>query len=138
MRSWETSFLGDLGISTFIPIEALNRTDADVTLLFLINLAEYTDSVDDLFFHADVAVNNTGSYATSGGPYLYKSNLSVSVMGCTEQHQFCDTASGECTDLTGAAQLTARMFTGKKLSIVKHIWEAVVGNLLLDMVFSLG
>lgn len=81
--------------SSFSPIPQLQRTDADVTLVFLQNNVNYTARVDDMWFSA---TNRTpGSIGEDG---LWVADDPISVMGCTEQHQFCK-SDDECSDLSG-------------------------------------
>lgn len=77
------SFIDDPLINTFIPIPALNRTDADITLLTLRNQAMYTSPVNDPFFKA---TKHRSDYSAS----FYTSDLDLGMIGCTEQYQFCN------------------------------------------------
>jgi hypothetical protein len=96
------SVLNNNNLSSFTPNSTfVNQTDEDILVLFLINYASYPEAVDDLWFQAYTAVNNTG---TLGGT-IYTADLYPSCMFCSEQHQFCnpnlqDEGTG-CTPLTG-------------------------------------
>lgn len=120
--------------SDFIPISQLNRTDADVTLIFLSNFAYYPEPVTDLFFNATVPVEGS-----IGGSTTYTAGMPIAVMGCTEQHQLCDPVAGTCSPLTGINVLgNMDQFTGEQLAIVQHVFNAITGNALNNMVFTLG
>ena len=83
-----------------MPIPAFNRTDADVSLIFLINRAEFLEPVDDLWFHSP------NSVPLLDGLPAYVTDQLVSVMGCIEQYQFCkpqSTGSAGCTTLINLA-----------------------------------
>lgn len=60
--------------STFLPIDGLNRTDGDVTLVLLFNFARYAEPVEDLWYNADDDVE----YAS--GAIRYKSSKILSVV----------------------------------------------------------
>jgi hypothetical protein len=127
--SYEFAELGDQSDSDFIPIGQLNRTDADVTLVFLTNFAIYPEEVTDPFFNA---TNQTG-------PGQFIAGSSIAVMGCTEQHQLCDPLSNTCSPFTGAGVLgNTKSFSGEQLVIAGHVFDAIDDNKLGDMVFFLG
>ena len=94
------------GSSTFLPIPALNRTDADVTLLFLATDVEYMQPVRDPWFEAQ---KEFLEFDDDFENHMFYPTHPVSVLGCTEQHQICNPAvqdasgspHGHCTALTG-------------------------------------
>ncbi|KAI9699287.1 MAG: hypothetical protein M1836_002897 [Candelina mexicana] len=82
------------------PIAALNRTDADITLLFLEqNSITYQAPCDDPMFSAHDAYNISSTV-------FYRSDRFVNVMGCIDQHQYCNpNALGQdnaCTELSSS------------------------------------
>lgn len=83
----------------WLPVPALARTDADVSIFFLApNSVEYSGPVQDPFFTATTESNVTavdGSNRT-----YYDSDYFVSVLACTDQHQYC--AQDKCTPLTAS------------------------------------
>ena len=120
--------------SNFAPISQLNRSDADVTLIFLTNFANYPRPVTDVFFNATVPVDRGLGSSTT-----YTAGEAVAVMGCTEQHQLCDPVTSTCSPFTGITPLgDLRQFTGEQLAIVQHLFNAIAGNALNNMVFTLG
>lgn len=93
----------------FMPIPEIARSDAEVTLFFLVqNLLAYTGPVDDLFFAAHTQPT-TYKLPFSNDTYtLYYNDKLVSVMGCIDQHQICKPGSGEgpnCSALSSAENL---------------------------------
>jgi hypothetical protein len=84
----------------WIPIPALNRTDADVSLFLLAgNFITYEEPVTDPFFTAttpEYIPNVDGTNVT-----YYISDRFVTALGCADQHQLCNPSNGNCTPLTG-------------------------------------
>ncbi|KAL8705019.1 MAG: hypothetical protein Q9201_001864 [Fulgogasparrea decipioides] len=80
-------------------VPALNRTDADITLMFLApNTVTYVSPVFDPLFKATLPYNTTdfdGKNAT-----LYTPDHWVGVLACADQFQFRNPASGKSTPLT--------------------------------------
>jgi hypothetical protein len=103
-----------------------------VNLIFLMNWAQYTKSFDDAWFNA----------STSYGSH-YGSQSPASVLGCTEQYQFCNPTNGKCTDLTGfnpsfeMANETLGV-NEEQLWIARLMQFAFGDSLLNDMVNFLG
>lgn len=126
--------LDDVEATSFNPINALKRDDADVTLIFLVNFASYTAPVNDLWFNSTNLLKNV-----SDGAPIYYATLPVAVMGCTEQHQLCNPASGSCSPLTGASVLgNMTMFQGKQLAVVHHVFNAIDDNYLRYLTWRIG
>ncbi|KAF2258184.1 hypothetical protein CC78DRAFT_549314 [Lojkania enalia] len=79
--------------SDFEPIQDFAVPNADVTLAAILNKALYAgNSTDPLFKALNQSEKN---------PTFYTASNDLSFLGCTEQYQFCNGASGRCTDLTG-------------------------------------
>ena len=126
--------MADWNASNFAPISQLNRSDADVTLVFLTNFANYPQPVTDAFFNATVPVDGAFGSSTT-----YTAGEAIAVMGCTEQHQLCDPVTSTCSSFTGITPLgDLKQFTGEQLAIVQHLFNAIAGNALNNMVFTLG
>jgi hypothetical protein len=83
--SWRTSYPKNFSQSSFIPIPELNRTDADVTVLFLNNKVAYTGEVTDEWFRASAQIKGMARL-----PEAWYSIRTLSGVGCTEQLQFCN------------------------------------------------
>jgi hypothetical protein len=81
-------------MSAFDPISELNRSDADVTLLFLTNRVAYTGEVKDPWFKATSQGNTSWGFEN-----VYFPDETVSGIGCTEQFQFCN--GEKCSPMNG-------------------------------------
>jgi hypothetical protein len=129
-----SSFINDHLYSSFEPIPELNRTDADVTLWALHNRVAYIDPVLDPWFKATTA-------QTLGTTDLWKADTTVSVLGCTEQYQFCNTPQN-CTKL-GPLEVIDRNEVAKigynsiQLATFDLIWDIACGMRLFSIVFLL-
>lgn len=78
----------------FWPIPELQVDKSDVTLLFLENMARYLAPVEDPFFRASSLVHQTGAKALGDpGVFIWYPDQAVSVLGCAEQYQFCNTTA---------------------------------------------
>jgi hypothetical protein len=103
------SVLEDPAASGFIPISKLNRTNADLNLLFLLqgSAVQYSKPVNDPWFEAKSP--KSVPYEYQPGHFrngtAYNPELPISAVGCAMQYQWCSnpgTGSGSiCTNLTG-------------------------------------
>jgi hypothetical protein len=103
------SVLEDPAASGLIPISELNRTNADLNLLFLLqgSAVQYSKAVNDPWFEAKSP--KSVPYEYQPGHFrngtAYNPELPISTVGCAMQYQWCSnpgTGSGSiCTDLTG-------------------------------------
>lgn len=98
------------------PIAELNRTDADLSIMFLSqNSISYAEPVDDPMFSAHIAfdfgsLNLDFSY--------YTGNYYVNVMACTDQYQICNPHNQACTGLMGVHQVLPYItYNNDKLSL---------------------
>ncbi|KUI69927.1 hypothetical protein VM1G_05376 [Cytospora mali] len=90
------AYSGDESDGQFLPIAAMNRSDVDTTLMFLAgNNVRNTNPVNDPIFSA----HRVGEVPYHGN--VYYSDYVTSVVGCTEQYQFCNPTDKKCTKLTG-------------------------------------
>lgn len=71
---WTRGKAFDKAGSSFLPINGLNRTDGDVTLVLLFNFAGYAEPVEDPWYKAD---DETGYVS---GATRYKSADTISVV----------------------------------------------------------
>ncbi|KAL8932888.1 MAG: hypothetical protein Q9211_006072 [Gyalolechia sp. 1 TL-2023] len=86
------------------PVPALNRTDADITLLFLApNTVAYTRPVLDPWFKATVPFETTDPDGTNST--LYYADQWVGVLACADQFQFGNPANGKSTLLTSGTSM---------------------------------
>jgi hypothetical protein len=105
-----------------------------VTLIFLENAAQFTQPVKDLFYHAEKVIPQS-----TAGTFLYMADQPISVMGCTEQYQFCRPNNGPWSELTGQAGLSENEIPkGRNLSISNHINKVIYPNQLGTMLFRIG
>ncbi|KAL9059473.1 MAG: hypothetical protein Q9162_001171 [Coniocarpon cinnabarinum] len=92
------SFLGQDALWT--PVPALNRTDADVSLVALAaNSIGYLTPCDDPIFGA----HDYHHLVTDDGESndFWDPDQILTSMACAEQFQYCNPTNGRCTDLTG-------------------------------------
>ena len=95
---------GPLGIvGGWNPVPEINRTDADIALLFLMqNGVSYSEPVDDPMFAAHDVVDLSSYLA---GAVYYNTDNYVTTMGCTDQYRICNPDNNQCTDLMGIMQV---------------------------------
>lgn len=92
--------------------------------------------VSDILFMA----SGNGSFVGD----VYKSDQPVSVMGCTEQHQFCNTSrpsTTDCNPLTGLKVNFNYMKIGmnaKQLTAATRLYTATSSKTLISMISDLG
>ena len=87
------------------PVPEINRTDADVSIIFLSqNGVTYAEPVDDPLFGAHVRLD-VGALIAGTGDYFSADNY-VSTMGCAEQYKVCNpNNNNKCSDAVGVQQL---------------------------------
>jgi hypothetical protein len=127
----------------FIPIESLRVPNADLTFLLMENLAMYPfEAVVDPFFSANVkqpANPDIGIPTT-----YYTSNKIVSILACTEQYQFCNSAD-KCTPRAGFITLNSTKPAVSPLAlnpvqkaIYDLVWTATSAGTIYATASSLG
>ncbi|KAM5351188.1 hypothetical protein ACJ41O_003911 [Fusarium nematophilum] len=138
------------GVATpggFMPIPEIARSDAEVTLFFLVqNLLAYTAPVDDLFFAAHMRPTTYQLPGNNDTYTLYYNDKLVSVMGCIDQHQICEPGSaGEgpnCSEWSGMENLPSEV-DKLELNQVQHdtayvILMQLIGGEILNSVAGRG
>ncbi|KAK5091235.1 hypothetical protein LTR05_001416 [Lithohypha guttulata] len=99
--SMETANAGSS--NTWQPIPELSRTDADVTIIFLMqNAVTYSEPVDDPMF---AATNVYDLSAVVAGAKYYGADNYVTTMACTDQYKVCNPNNDKCTPLGGINQI---------------------------------
>jgi hypothetical protein len=93
-----SSFVDNTSESEFVPNPYFSRTDADVNIFAILKNMEYSGMVSDPLYMATVPTVDD----IPGPAHLWKSNDTISTLGCIEQWQFC--AAGKCTALGGLYQ----------------------------------
>jgi hypothetical protein len=120
--------------STWNPIPALNRTDADVSILFMSqNSLTYYKPVYDPWFLAN------GSFYFVKGELLLPNHF-VNVMACADQYRICNPTTGGCTPYVGNQQLqlaTSEIhLNSEQVATVQRLVNSVSG--IYDSVDGLG
>lgn len=107
-------------VGDFYPIAQLNRTDALVSLLFLVSNVAYLEPVDDPLFLAKTKVRKNGLT-------VYQATEPAAVLGCAEKYELCN---GErCMNFAGHQSLTISekyrrlQFNAKQSSIADRILD---------------
>ncbi|KAK3615282.1 hypothetical protein LTR22_027495 [Elasticomyces elasticus] len=116
------------GLNLWTPAPALNRTDADVTLMILAqNSVGYDVPCDDPWLSAHI----------DAGDWLADNYFST--LGCIDQHQFCnpnlDASNGGCTSLTGSTTIVDEAFA---IATASRILTAVRWGSIHDSVNGRG
>src|SRR5436190_1699980 len=87
--------------STFMPIDELKREDGDLSLFWLSSyFMMYTEPIDDPFFSAHVVLDKKAN------PRFYSPDRWANVIGCVDQHQFCNPNNRQCTPLGNMRSLS--------------------------------
>ncbi|KAM0796423.1 hypothetical protein BDR22DRAFT_976173 [Usnea florida] len=93
------AYLVGQATNAWYPIDALNRTDADVSLYLLAaNSILYDAPVTDPFYAASTPYTN--AEGTNSG--YYQADQPVTALACTDQHQYCNPTNRQCTPLTSS------------------------------------
>ncbi|KAF2832156.1 hypothetical protein CC86DRAFT_424508 [Ophiobolus disseminans] len=88
-----TAYADNVNASDFDPIPDFKVSSADVTLISILNKAVYNGRVDDELFNASIKAPDNDQF------FLPTNDFSV--LGCTEQYQFCNAVTKQCTKLDG-------------------------------------
>ena len=98
------AFAGAAG-NGWIPVPALNRSDADVSLFILAgNSVSYVAPVTDPFFNATAEFPPIPT--ASGNLTLYVSSQYLNALACADQIQYCNPVTNRCTLLTSTFHAT--------------------------------
>lgn len=104
------------------PVPALLQTNSDVSLFFLAaNAVGYGAPVSDPFFSANIPYTLPGSGSIN--TTVYSSDDYVNVLGCVDQHQYCNPNNNKCTPLMGSEgmfiidEIAALNMSAKQLAI---------------------
>lgn len=114
-------------LQDWVPIPALQRTDADVHIIHIeFNGVQYESPNDDPIFYAnrESSLNHTGRDGITR--HYYVSNYYVGVIACMEQHQIC--LRDSCTGLLGTLQAfnTSRSANAFQKAILERLGITVV------------
>lgn len=95
-------YFAGLDTNSWSPIDALNRTDADVSLFLLaLNSVYYQNPVTDPFFNASIPENVPSADGANSAYYV--SERPVNALACIDQHQYCNPTNKQCTPLNSYA-----------------------------------
>jgi hypothetical protein len=126
--------------SDFTPRAEITQSHADLILIFLSFIGEYTSPIDDPWFSAHrVRLANAKSAIART---TYVRDEPISTLACTEQHQIC-TTQDKCTPLLGFNQ--AQVFidsnfnlTEKESATLNRIMRAATDSSISQVVEGLA
>ena len=96
----------------FDPITEFQSDDADIDIIFLLNMVQYEYPVDDPWFAAHQA------YDDGGDVPLYTADQNPSPLACKSQYQYCDpTLSSEGCTLLGSLNDTYNSYLSQQASL---------------------
>ncbi|KAI0509524.1 hypothetical protein F5B22DRAFT_638000 [Xylaria bambusicola] len=144
--------------SDFLPIDAIFRGDADVDIYFLSgNGVTFSKKSNDPWYRVASTSTNFSLLGVDNFPSLpaYYSSEPASPLGCTSQHQFCHSVSGNrtCGPLAGVFDAAAGMadlldttftdlqvgnVTTKATALATYFIHATADSPLLYLVGQLG
>ena len=111
----------DYESSNFLPIPALNATNADVTLMWVLNQGFYKEPVDDPWFSAHQPVV-MGGWAPDVKTQAYARDLPIA-LGCTERSKICSVPTGNCTALSGGTHDLSEILTGRQRRLATRLGQ---------------
>ena len=112
-----TSHSAGTNDSFWQPHPSLDRTDADITLIFFApNSVTYSAPVYDPLFTATTATDPSKSNETEFDGSKYTSDFWVSVIACADQYQLCNPNGMICTPLTGLYEAESRLIDELQLN----------------------
>jgi hypothetical protein len=92
------------GSSSWEPAAPLNRTDADLHMIFIApNSILYETPVDDPVFSAHLISNISTTDSQGRGTVYYEADYYLGIIACADQHQICRGAT--CTQLSGRSSV---------------------------------
>lgn len=129
--------------SSLEPLSSLNRTDADVNIIFLESNGVFLSPVYDPWFHATTPC--PGKIAWPGLTYHpYWRDYWISPLGCTEQYEFCVPGTSKCTGLLSLPQIqdpsnVQRIgLNSKQMTLARHYGEFLGFVTLFGLLNSFG
>ena len=132
LSRWASAYLHQ-DSSSYTPIPALNTTDSDVTLIGISSNVKYIGNITDPWFKA---LNRSLIL-----DLVWTASRDLSVLGCTEQYQFCSSLK-RCTPLTGlyatTPATTSLGLSAHQLAIFQLLWKAAWSTALRFEMTLLG
>jgi hypothetical protein len=131
-----SAFVGADSESEFVPIPDFNRSDADVSFIFLNRALLYTDPVTDPWFNATFPLEVDG---WSGEKWM--SPLATTAIACTEQYQFCN--GYRCTPISGLYAMNDKLittvgFNPHQMATFRLLWNSTWAIQMRYLLINLG
>lgn len=131
-----------MAATTFYPIPQLNRTDADVLLMFLGQNISYTSVVNDPWF-LGTQPQSVPLFGTEPAAVYYYPAKPVSIIGCTEQHQLRNPTTQKSSALRGAEVISREQaeslgFTKSQLAVFDRSFLTATGYIVPIIAINLG
>lgn len=126
---------GGPGEGPWRPVSQLRRTDADVSIFFLMpNDIRFEQPCDAPLFWA----HQNGSDSLDDSTY-FMSDYYVNPIACTDQHQFCNPTNSQCTPLT-ASSLAIAAINQTGMNAFQQFTAQRIGYILrwFNMFYSIG
>ncbi|KAI9860128.1 MAG: hypothetical protein M1813_006238 [Trichoglossum hirsutum] len=129
------AFAGSDSESVFVPIPQFNRSDADVSLLFLNRALLYTGQVADPWFTATLQI-----YEDDWGG-KWGSSLATTAVGCVEQYQFCN--GDRCTPTSGIYNVNDKLvsavgYSPAQMATFRLLWRSAWSLQMRYLLLFLG
>ena len=135
--SLDSSFIASGGgDGLFQPIEGLNQSDADLSLVSMASFNSWVHPTADPWYSANQAVNNSNGFCLGLPGTFYKADRPISTIGCSEQWQVCskemqnDEADQTCTPLMGLTQMQDYIATSSDNIELNTIQQATVDRII--------
>lgn len=130
--SWTAG--SDATVAGWKPIPELNRTDADIVIMFLSqNGIIYAEPVDDPMFSA----HRPMGFGLVTDLTYYQADWFVNIMACVDQFQVCNPNTQQCSGLMGVQQIIPFIvYENDKLGL-NLIQQAITTRLALHSLDSL-
>jgi len=140
-----SAYLQNQNSSSYTPIPALNTTDSDVTLIGISSNVKYIGNTTDPWFKAinQSLMLDPWSKALNRSilDLVWTASRDLSVLGCTEQYQFCSPLK-RCTPLTGLyatpPAATSLGLSAHQLATFQLLWKAARSTVLQSEIALLG
>jgi hypothetical protein len=118
-----------------VPIPQFNRSDADVSLLFLNRALLYTGQVADPWFTATLQIHED----EWGGKW--GSSLATTAVGCVEQYQFCN--GDRCTPTSGIYNVNDKLvgavgYSPAQMATFRLLWKSAWSLQMRYLLLFLG
>ncbi|RVX70100.1 hypothetical protein B0A52_06272 [Exophiala mesophila] len=104
LHSFQATAGSPISVGAFVPVPAINTTDADLSLVFIAaNSVWYSEPCEDAVFSANDPL-------AVGERVVYRPDYWVVPLGCAEQYRVCNPQTDACTPYLGVTQLHDSLF----------------------------